>query len=44
LAAQALITRFRVNVLAVNQIACRGHERAGSVPYEIMYERIVHRP
>jgi ribosomal protein S18 acetylase RimI-like enzyme len=44
LAAQAPITRFRVNVLAVNRVACRAYQRGGFVPYEIMYERIVHRP
>jgi len=43
LAAEAPITRFRINVLAVNRIACRGYERAGFVPYEITYERIVRR-
>jgi ribosomal protein S18 acetylase RimI-like enzyme len=43
LAAQAPIERFRVNVLAVNRIACRAYERAGFVPYEVMYERIVRR-
>lgn len=44
LAAQAPIARLRVNVLAVNRVACRGYERAGFVPYEVMYERIVRRP
>jgi hypothetical protein len=44
LAAQAPIARFRVNVLAVNRLACRSYERSGFVPYEIMYERIVRRP
>jgi GNAT superfamily N-acetyltransferase len=44
LAAQAPIARFRVNVLAVNRVACRGYERAGFVPYEVMYERIVRWP
>jgi ribosomal protein S18 acetylase RimI-like enzyme len=43
LAGRAPITRFRVNVLAVNRIACRAYERGGFVPYEVMYERIVHR-
>ncbi|HEV8389990.1 MAG TPA: GNAT family N-acetyltransferase [Dongiaceae bacterium] len=43
LAAQAPIARFRVNVLVVNRIACRAYERAGFVPYELMYERIVRR-
>ena len=41
LAAQASITRFRISVLAVNRIACRAYERAGFVPYEVMYERLV---
>jgi ribosomal protein S18 acetylase RimI-like enzyme len=41
LAAQAPIARFRISVLAVNRIACRAYERAGFVPYELMYERIV---
>jgi ribosomal protein S18 acetylase RimI-like enzyme len=44
LAAQAPIARFRVNVLAVNRLACRSYERSGFVPYEVMYERIVRRP
>jgi ribosomal protein S18 acetylase RimI-like enzyme len=43
LAAQAPITRFRISVLAVNRIACRAYERAGFVPYELMYERLVRR-
>lgn len=43
LADRAPITRFRVNVLAVNRIACRAYERAGFVPYELMYERLVRR-
>jgi ribosomal protein S18 acetylase RimI-like enzyme len=43
LAAQAPITRLRINVLAVNRIACRAYERAGFVPYEIIYERLVRR-
>jgi len=41
LADRAPITRFRVSVLAVNRIACRAYERAGFVPYELMYERLV---
>src|SRR5690242_19449399 len=43
LAAQAPITRFRISVLAVNRIACRAYERAGFVPYELMYERLIRR-
>jgi ribosomal protein S18 acetylase RimI-like enzyme len=43
LATQAPIARFRINVLAVNRIACRAYERAGFVPYEIMYERLIRR-
>ena|SRR5690348_929778 len=43
LAAQAPITRFRISVLAVNRIACRAYERAGFVPYEMMYERLIRR-
>lgn len=41
LCGQAPITRFRINALAVNRIACRAYERAGFVPYEVMYERLV---
>ena len=43
LAARSPISRFRVNVLAVNRVACRAYERGGFVPYEITYERIVRR-
>lgn len=43
LAARAPITRLRINVLAVNRIACRAYERAGFVPYETMYERLIRR-
>ena len=43
LAAQAPITRFRVNVLAVNRIACRAYERGGFVPYEVTYEKLIRR-
>ncbi len=35
------LTRLRVNVLAVNRIACRAYEKAGFTPYEIMYERLL---
>jgi ribosomal protein S18 acetylase RimI-like enzyme len=43
LAARAPISRLRINVLAVNRIACRAYERAGFVPYEVMYERLIPR-
>jgi ribosomal protein S18 acetylase RimI-like enzyme len=43
LASKAPIARFRINVLAVNRIACRAYERAGFVPYELMYERLIRR-
>ncbi|HET6160829.1 MAG TPA: GNAT family N-acetyltransferase [Dongiaceae bacterium] len=43
LARKAPISPFRVNVLAINRIACRAYERAGFVPYEVMYERLVQR-
>ena len=39
----APITRFRVTVPAVNRVACRAYERAGFVPYEFMYERLIRR-
>lgn len=35
------LTRLRVNVLAVNRIACRAYEKAGFTPYEVMYERLI---
>ena len=41
--ADPTLTRLRVNVLAVNRIACRAYERAGFVPYELMYERLIRR-
>ena len=40
-AADPTLTRLRVNVLAVNRIACRAYERAGFTPYEVMYERLI---
>ena len=43
LAAQAPIARFRVSVLTVNRVACRAYERAGFVPYELIYERLIKR-
>jgi ribosomal protein S18 acetylase RimI-like enzyme len=43
LADRAPIARFRVSVLAVNGMACRAYERAGFVPYELMYERLIRR-
>jgi GNAT superfamily N-acetyltransferase len=35
------LKRLRINVLAVNRIARRSYEKAGFVPYEIMYERLL---
>ena len=35
------LRRLRINVLAVNRIARRSYEKAGFVPYEIMYERLL---
>jgi ribosomal protein S18 acetylase RimI-like enzyme len=35
------LTRLRVNVLAVNRVACRAYEKAGFTPYEVMYERLL---
>lgn len=40
-AADPTLTRLRVNVLAVNRIACRSYEKAGFTPYEVMYERLI---
>jgi GNAT superfamily N-acetyltransferase len=37
------LTRLRVNVLAVNRVACRAYEKAGFTPYEVMYERLIRR-
>lgn len=37
------LTRMRVNVLAVNQIARRAYEKAGFTPYEVTYERLIPR-
>lgn len=33
------LTRLRINVLAANAIARHAYEKAGFVPYEVMYER-----
>lgn len=33
------LTRLRINVLAANAIARHAYEKAGFIPYEIMYER-----
>lgn len=33
------LTRLRINVLAANAIARAAYEKAGFVPYEVMYER-----
>lgn len=35
------LTRLRINALAVNRIARRSYEKAGFVPYEVMYERLI---
>ncbi len=35
------LKRLRINVLAVNWIARRSYEKAGFVPYEVMYERLL---
>lgn len=43
LAAQAPIRRYRISALAMNRIACRSYERAGFVPYEVTYEKLVKR-
>lgn len=40
-AADPTLARLRVNVLAVNRIACRSYEKAGFTPYEVMYERLI---
>jgi ribosomal protein S18 acetylase RimI-like enzyme len=42
--ADPTLTRLRVNVLAVNRIACRAYEKAGFTPYEVMYERLLRWP
>lgn len=33
------LSRLRINVLAANEIARGAYEKAGFIPYEIMYER-----
>src|SRR5262249_8841018 len=33
------LSPLRLNVLALNRMACRAYEKAGFKPYEIMYER-----
>jgi GNAT superfamily N-acetyltransferase len=35
------LTRLRINVLAVNRVACRAYEKAGFTPYEVTYERLL---
>ncbi|NJO37745.1 MAG: GNAT family N-acetyltransferase [Rhizobiales bacterium] len=40
-AADPTLTRLRINVLAVNRIACRSYEKSGFTPYEVMYERLI---
>ena len=39
--ADPTLSRLRINVLAVNRIACRAYEKAGFTPYEITYERLL---
>lgn len=38
-AADPSLTRLRINVLAANEIARGAYEKAGFIPYEVMYER-----
>lgn len=38
-AADPTLTRLRINVLAANAVARAAYEKAGFVPYEVMYER-----
>lgn len=38
-AVEPKLTRLRINVLAANEIARGAYEKAGFVPYEVMYER-----
>jgi hypothetical protein len=35
------VTRIRIGSLAANQPAQASHERAGFVPYEVIYEKII---
>jgi ribosomal protein S18 acetylase RimI-like enzyme len=37
--ADPTLTRLRINVMAANAIARGAYEKAGFVPYEVMYER-----
>jgi ribosomal protein S18 acetylase RimI-like enzyme len=39
--ADPTLSRLRINVLAVNRIACRAYEKVGFTPYEITYERLL---
>ncbi len=39
--ADPTLSRLRINLLAVNRIACRAYEKAGFTPYEITYERLL---
>jgi ribosomal protein S18 acetylase RimI-like enzyme len=39
--ADPTLSRLRINVLAVNRIACRAYEKAGFTPYEVVYERLL---
>jgi ribosomal protein S18 acetylase RimI-like enzyme len=38
-AVEPKLTRLRINVMAANEIARGAYEKAGFVPYEVMYER-----
>lgn len=33
------LTRLRINVIAANEVARGAYEKAGFIPYEVMYER-----
>jgi GNAT superfamily N-acetyltransferase len=35
------VTRLRINSLAVNTSAQTSYERAGFVPYEVLYEKVI---
>jgi ribosomal protein S18 acetylase RimI-like enzyme len=35
------VTRLRINALAVNTSAQASYERAGFVPYEVLYEKVI---
>jgi ribosomal protein S18 acetylase RimI-like enzyme len=38
---RAGVRRLRINALAVNQSAWTSYERAGFLPYEILYEKVI---